>query len=148
MKVKTVVISLVIITVAMALTVGSIGLANGGGMFIDQNGHRVTFGFNAKANDDETNDDETLKGKFQLKDHVTGQKIHVSEMQFICMGTDLAFFNGTTKDGVLVVVFLTDYGEPGPDAGDYIEVYYDPNGPTETAWCGNLVKGNIQIRDR
>ena len=142
MKLKTVVISLVIVTAAMALTVGSIGLVNGGGMFIDQNDHKVTFGFNAQ----ETNDDGTLKGEFNLVDHATGQKIHVSEMLYVLVGNDLAFFNGVTKDGVLVVVFLTDYGEPGPDAGDYIEVYYGDL--QQLSWSGNLVKGNIQIRDR
>ena len=146
MKLKTVVISLLIITAAMALTVGSIGMVNGGGMFIDKDsGHRVTFGFNVKANDDDTND-ETLKGKFQLKDHVTGQEIHVSEMQFVCVGTERAFFSGVTKDEVPVVVFITDYGEPGPDADDYIEVYYGDS--QQLSWCGNLVKGNIQISDR
>jgi hypothetical protein len=146
MKLNTVLISLLIVTAATALTVGSIGMANGGGMFIDEiSGHRVTFGFNVKANDDEINDDETLKGKFQLKDHVTGQEIHVSEILEAYMGTDLAFFSGVTKDGVLVVVFISDFGEPGPDAGEYIKVYYGDS--QELSWCGNLVKGNIQIRD-
>ena len=141
MKLKTVVISLVILTAAMALTVGCIGMANGGGMFIDQNGHKVTFGFNAKAIDD-----ETFKGKFNLVDHETGQKIHVSEMLEVGVEDTEAIFMGETNDGVPVVVHVIDNGEPGPDAGDYIEVYYESS--PVSYWYGYLVKGNIQTRDR
>ena len=150
MKLKTVVISLVILTAAMALTVGCIGMANGGGMFIDQNGHKVTFGFNAKAIDD-----ETFKGQFQLVDHETGQKIHVSEMQGVFMGPyefgdvhvgpNEAWFGGLDDDEVPVLVNVIDNGEPGPDEGDYIAVYYDDDMYDEPSWSGYLVKGNIQI---
>lgn len=139
MKLKTVVISLVILTVAMDLTVGSLGMVNGGGMFIDQNEHKITFGFNAKVIDE-----ETFQGEFQLVDHGTGQKIHVSEIQDIIMGDNVAFFSGLTKDGVIVVVCY--YDKPGPDESDYIEVYYDDS--PQPYWYGNLVKGNIQIRDK
>ena len=141
MKLKTVLISLVILTAAMALTVGCIGMANGGGMFIDQNGHKVTFGFNAKAIDE-----DTFKGKFNLVDHATGQKIHVSEMLAVGVEDTEAIFMGETNDGVPVVVHVIDNGEPGPDEGDYIAVYYE--GLEPSSWYGNLVKGNIQIRDR
>ena len=152
MKLKTVLISLVILTAAMALTVGCIGMANGGGMFIDQNGHKVTFGFNAKANDD-----ETFKGQFQLVDHETGQKIHVSEMLVLVgpyeygevhVGPNEAYFAGETNDGAIVGVHVIDNGEPGPDEDDYIAVYYDDDMYDEPSWSGYLVKGNIQIRDR
>ena len=152
MKLNTVIISLVILTVAMALTVGCVeeymGIANGGGMFIDQDGHKVTFGFNAQ-----TNDGETFKGQFQLVDHTTGEKIHISEMEVVGMGADedgndYAGFLGFTNDGVPIVVFVTDYGEPGPDAGDFIVVYYDDDMDDEPSWSGNLVNGNIQIRER
>jgi hypothetical protein len=140
MKLKTVIISLVILTAAIALTVGSLGMTNGGGMFIDQDGHMVTFGFNVK-----TIDKETFQGEFELVDHGTGQKIHVSEMQGVLIGTNVAIFQGITEDGVTVVVFEADYDEPGPDAGDYIEVYYCDL--QQLSWSGHLVKGNIQIRD-
>ena len=152
MKLKTVVISLVILTAAMALTVGCIGMANGGGMFIDQNGHKVTFGFNAKAIDD-----ETFKGQFQLVDHETGQKIHVSEMLVLVgpcefrgvhVGSNEAWFGGETNDGAIVGVHVIDNGEPGPDEGDYIAVYYNDDLFNHPSWSGNLVKGNIQIHDR
>ena len=72
-------------------------------------------------------------------------------MQFVCKipdlaGNDQAIFSGLTKDGVQVVVYVTDHGEPGPDAGDYIAVYYDISPQFEPpTWDGNLVKGNIQI---
>ena len=141
MKLKTVIISLLILTAAMALTVGSLGMTNGGGMFIDQNGHKITFGFNAKVIDE-----ETFQGEFQLVDHGTGQKIQVSEMLGVVIGNNVAFFHGVTKDGVTVVVFETDYGEPEPDAVDYIEVYYCDL--QQLSWRGNLIMGNIQIRDR
>ena len=146
MKLKTVIISLVALTAAMALTVGCIDysvMANGGGMFIDQNDHKVTFGFNAQGNDD-----ATFKGQFQLVDHTTGQKIHVSEMVLVYKIDGEAQFIGITNDEVPVAVLVMDKGEPGPDAGDYIKVYYDylPS-DTEPTWSGNLVKGNIQIRD-
>ena len=156
MKLKTVIISLVALTAVMALTVGCIeeyyGMANGGGMFIDQNDHRVTFGFNAQ-----TNDGETFKGQFQLVDHTTGEQIHISEMEVVGMGADedgndYAGFLGFTNDGVPIVVFVTDYGEPGPDAGDFIVVYYgidNPSYPEDDPFkYGDLVKGNIQIRER
>lgn len=139
MKLKTAIISLVILTVAMDLTVGSLGMVNGGGMFIDQNEHKITFGFNAKVIDE-----ETLQGEFQLVDHGNGTKIHVSEIRDIDMGNNIAFFSGLTKDGVIVVVCY--YDRPGPDDSDYIEVYYD--GSPKRYWYGNLTKGNIQIRDR
>ena len=154
MKLKTVIISLVALTAVMALTVGCIeyyGMANGGGMFIDQNDHKVTFGFNAQ-----TNDGETFKGQFQLVDHTTGQKIHISEMEVVGMGVDpegydYAGFGGFTNDGVPIVVFVTDYGEPGPDAGDHIAVWYGsvpgPGPVPEPTWYGELVKGNIQIHE-
>ncbi|MCD4841921.1 MAG: hypothetical protein K8R08_07975 [Methanosarcinales archaeon] len=143
MKLKTVIISLVALTAVMALTIGCIdsGKANGGGMFIDQNEHKVTFGFNAQGDGC-----DTFKGQFQLVDHETGQKIHVSEMYRVDVDNDEAKFKGFTKDGVQVIVYVTDHGEPGPDAGDYIAVYYDISPQCEPpTWDGNLVKGNIQI---
>jgi hypothetical protein len=139
MKLKTAIISLVILTVEMDLTVGSLGMVNGGGMFIDQNEHKITFGFNVKVIDE-----ETFQGELQLVDHGTGQKIHVSEIQDIIMGDNAALFSGVTKDGVNVVVCY--YDKPEPDDFDYIEVYY--NSTQDPYWYGNLTKGNIQIRDR
>ena len=149
------IVCLAILLVAIALLTGCLGnvdKATGGGWFIDKNtGNKCTFGFNAnlKDNTEAVNNDKIYIGQFQFKDHETGQKIHLEVMGLISLDDTSAYFGGYDKDGIPVVVFVEDLGEPGVDPGDYIEIYYDFDesvDPPEPSWAGVLEGGNIQTR--
>ena len=99
---------------------------------------KTTFGFNAQASED-----GTVKGQFQLIDHgiKPPTKVH---------GTFEGMAVGGNWDGTCTVngegpysltVAAMDAGEPGPDAGDFINIYID--GPLK--YSGFLEGGNIQV---
>lgn len=148
------IVCLAILLVVIALTTGCIGYvskATGGGWFIDEETqHKCTFGFNVnlKDNPGAVQNDKTLTGKLQFKDHETGVKIHLDEMTYIepdsmTVNDNIAYFEGWDKDGNFVKVAVQDLGEPGPDAGDGIAIeYYD--GTQYWEWYGTLEGGNIQ----
>ena len=132
---------LAILLIAIALLAGC--KATGGGWFIDEvTGNKCTFGFNARAKGDEP--DYTFKGQFQFKDLVTGQKIHIDEMLRVQANESASAFQGFDKDGILVSVIVTDWGEPGADAGDHININYNYQGSPSIVWYGYLEGGNIQ----
>lgn len=151
------IVFLAILFIVIALTTGCLGnvdKATGGGWFIDETtGNKCTFGFNAQLKDNQgaENNEKIYTGQFQFKDHGTGQKIHLEEMMGLLSSADntTAMFGGTDKDGKNVLVIVIDWGEPGVDAGDYIQIYYDfdeSDDLPEPSWAGVLEGGNIQTR--
>ena len=155
------IVCLVILLFVIALTTGCIGYvskATGGGWFIDEETqHKCTFGFNVnlKDNPGAVQNDKTFTGQFQFKDHGTGTKIHLDEITYIepddsMTVNNIAYFEGWDKGGNFVVVAVLDLGEPGPDAGDCIAIWYNPDPDTfdpdidPPDWYGTLGGGNIQ----
>ena len=121
----------------------SSGKVTGGGWFIDGDGNKCTFGFNAQGDGDWCVDME-FKGQFQFNDHAKPEatKIHAAVIRLYEHKLDECIykFKGETKDEKEVVVTVQDLGEPGVDAGDGIKVEYDGN-----TWEGELGGGNIQV---
>ena len=150
------IVCLVILLVVIALTTGCLGnvdKATGGGWFIDETtGNKCTFGFNAQLKDNQgaVENEKIYTGQFQFKDYATGQKIHLKVMGLISFDDTSAYFGGYDKDGIPVVVFVEDLGEPGVDAGDCIAIWYNPDPETFNPdidppdWYGTLGGGNIQ----
>ena len=142
------IVCLVILLVVIALTTSCVDKATGGGWFIDEDGHKCTFGFNAIGKGE--GEDWTYTGQFQFKDYATGQKIHLKVMGLISFDDTSVYFGGYDKDGIPVVVFVEDLGEPGVDAGDCIAIWYNPDPETFNPdidppdWYGTLGGGNIQ----
>ena len=127
------------------------GKVTGGGWFINtacgNDDEKCTFGFNAQLKDNPgaVENEKEYTGQFQFrvigKDGVT---FHLSEITaFKWCGEDEIKFKGVTKDGVDVTVKVTDLGEPGVDAGDYIKIWYGSGFFPD--WSGELMGGNIQV---
>jgi len=135
---------LVILLVAVLALTGVGCKATGGGWFIDElTQHKITFGFNGQSTSDEQV--ATAKGQFQLIDHDLKTRIH---------GT----FTGTYRDSASefwgtcsingagdydLYLFCGDNGEPGPTAGDYIEIGI--GWPYDYKYQGSLRGGNIKF---
>ena len=124
-------VCLALLVMVVALFTGC--KVTGGGFFIDRSDNKCTFGLVAQG------DCLEFKGQFQFNDH-NDTKIHVEVMQMMQFGDDSAEFSGLTDEGNLVVVYVEDSGEVGPDKGDYIAIYYDGR-----IWDGDLVGGNIKV---
>jgi len=116
----------------------------GGGWFMDTD-RKCTFGLNAQGTKiGEGLLDWEYKGQFQFNDHA-GCKIHVEVMQMTAWEDEYAEFSGMTDDGKVVVVGVTDQGEPGADAGDGIIIWIDTPFWMPPTYAGELGGGNIQI---
>ena len=124
-------VCLALLVMVVALFTGC--KVTGGGWFIDREENKCTFGLVAQGECLE------FKGQFQFNDH-NETKIHVEVMQMLQFGDDYAEFSGWTDEGKLVVVYVEDSGEVGPDKGDYIAIYYDGQ-----IWDGELRGGNIKV---
>lgn len=106
-------------------------------------GLKCTFGFNAQG-EGCLCDGIDYKGQFQFNDHA-GVKLHmavahledVSSVQY----PNVYKIEGVDKkSGKEIVVYIQDLGQPGPDDGDGITVYWD-----NLVWQGVLEGGNIVI---
>jgi hypothetical protein len=138
MKIKYILVALLIVALA-ALGTGC--KITGGGHFTNepfgQPLGEVNFGFNAHASED-----GVVKGQFQLVDHSTKPPTRVH-------GTFEGMATAGIWDGTCTVngegpyplqVVAQDAGEPGPDAGDFINVFIDG----ALMYSGYLEGGNIQ----
>lgn len=125
------------------------GKVIGGGYFMNEGtmnpDAKCTFGFNAQGDGDFCEGFE-FKGQFQFNDHVDN-KIHlkVMELREILFVENALVFSG--MDGnVEVWVRVDDLGQPGPDNGDYIKIWYDKDPRwNDPDWEGALEGGNIKI---
>ena len=128
----------------------------GGGWFVDEDGHRVTFGFAAAPTAD-----REARGQFQLIDHgnktVDKLRMHGSftvafdEIPTQAYEGNCTWFAGNCTvngtDGYEFAVKFCDEGEPGPSAGDHIELYVGADSGSVAQWyyAATLEGGNIQI---
>ena len=133
-------VCLAAVLVVAASTMGCVDKATGCGWFYDEeSGNTCTFGFNVNCDMDK----KTLKGQMQFKDHGTGQKVNIEEMNVMVVDCwpEHAFFGGSDKDGKQVFVHVVDAGELGSyGTGDYIEIWHEPDHPLESppTWSGYL----------
>ena len=141
--------ALVIFLVAVLALTGVGCMATGGGWFINDlppgspwpelDGHKITFGYNAQITVD-----EAVKGKLQLIDQDSKTRIHGS-----FNGTAPGGFSGTCSingtGDYPFELFCMDAGEPGPTAGDWIEIGIDGSWPSYIyKYQGYLQGGNIK----
>ena len=138
MKKKYLLVGLLI----MALAFAGVGCSKvtGGGHFtnaaLGEPPDQVTLGFNAQVSED-----GTVKGQFQLVDHGTKPptKVHGT-----FDGADIDGWQGTcTVNGegpYPITAAFIDAGEPGPEAGDLVNVWIDG----QLRYSGFLEGGNIQ----
>ena len=144
MKVKYILVAILIAALALG-GVGCIpsGKLTGGGWFTNtafgQPSSKITFGFNAQASEE----DGTVKGKFQLVDHGTKPptKVHGTFNGIGISGiTGTCMVNGEGPHPIRL--YGMDAGEPGPSAGDFVNIWVDGT----LKYSGTLERGNIQGR--
>lgn len=160
MKIFTIILITIMAVILVACS------AHGGGWIISSVGEgKATFGFTINCTQIDAHN-IVLSGKFQFNDHPAGINIHgdivqpytVTSTEISCdepfvVGnpTFIGSFTMMPSGETGKFTFTTsDYGEPGPDAGDYITIrLYD--GPAYTvppfyAHGGVVGGGNIQIK--
>lgn len=132
---------------------------------VELDGGKITFGFQFKCEEVEcdqllgSNDMPYLEGSGQLQwnDHVQGIKFHgvadeVPGCGVIYGDSGEAWVQGTYTpqpkkigEGGTFDLKVYDLGEPGPDAGDYIEIELDGGFHGGYEAEGYLGGGNIQV---
>ena len=106
-------------------------------------GLKCTFGFNAQG-EGWLCDGVEYKGQFQFNDH-DGVKLHMAVAHLEDVSStdhpNLYRIEGVDKkSGEKIEVYIQDLGQPGPDEGDGITVYWD-----DLVWQGVLEGGNIVV---
>ena len=140
MKVKYILVAILI----AALALGGVGCkVTGGGGFtnsaFNQPPNKITFGFNAQVSEE----DGTVKGQLQLVDHGTKPptKVHGTFEGMSVAGNWAGTCTVNGEGPYLLELFVVDAGEPGPDAGDFINIWVDGT----LKYSGFLEGGNIQF---
>ena len=147
-------LALVILLVAVVALVGVGCKATGGGWFTNMAvgetyGNRITFGFNAHLDVE----DLTVKGQLQLIDHDAKTNIHgtfdsmttAGEWVGTCIVKGEGMVNGDGPHPLKL--FCVDAGEPGPGAGDLVDIYIGESSPWLYHYTGFLEGGNIQVHE-
>ena len=112
----------------------------GGGRF-ESDDLKCTFGFNAQG-EGWLCDGIDYKGQFQFNDH-DGNKIHLADAKLKQVSENTYKLTGNDKKSDdIIMIWVTDNGQPGMDPGDYIKV---ENVTAGKSWAGPLEGGNIVI---